>query len=373
MEWVETTGRTLEDAREAALDQLGVDEVDAEFEILEEPRAGLFGRIRGEARVRARVRPTVPRPKEDRRDRRRRGRSGGDGSRSEPAGAVALADTEDQDSGAGRSGDLAPPGRDPGRSPSNGEAGTGTANRAPGDPGGSDRAAAGTSEPADRRRKRRRGGRSGTAKPDPSADSPAAEKTAAEGRDGAAVAAAGGRESAGRSVNQGHSTNGRGDSSVEVSLEEQGRIAEGFLKGIISEFGLEAAVKITTSGEEEVKLDLSGPELGLLIGPKGATLLALQDLTRTAVHHKTGATNGRIFVDVGAYRQKRSEALARFAQEVAAKVKETGAPAALEPMAAPDRKVVHDALTEIEGVSTFSEGEEPRRRVVIAPASAVGS
>src|SRR5207248_3221152 len=72
MEWVETTGRTVEEAKDAALDQLGVDEQDAEFDVVEEPKSGLFGRLRGEARVRARVRPTIPRPKEDRRDRRRR-------------------------------------------------------------------------------------------------------------------------------------------------------------------------------------------------------------------------------------------------------------------------------------------------------------
>ena len=57
MEWVETTGRTVEEAKELALDQLGVDEVDAEFEVLEEPKLGLFGRLRSEARVRARVKP----------------------------------------------------------------------------------------------------------------------------------------------------------------------------------------------------------------------------------------------------------------------------------------------------------------------------
>src|SRR5947207_7002083 len=82
MEWVETTGRTVDEAKDAALDQLGVDEHDAEFEILEEPKVGLFGRLRNEARVRARVRPTTPRPKEDRRGRRRRNdqrRSGGGG------------------------------------------------------------------------------------------------------------------------------------------------------------------------------------------------------------------------------------------------------------------------------------------------------
>src|SRR3954447_15340287 len=79
MEWVETTGRTVEEAKDAALDQLGVDEHDAEFEIVEEPKVGLFGRLRNEARVRARVRPTTPRPKEERRGRRKRsdGRRGG--------------------------------------------------------------------------------------------------------------------------------------------------------------------------------------------------------------------------------------------------------------------------------------------------------
>src|SRR5436305_14540240 len=72
MEWVETTGKTLEEAKDAALDQLGVAEDDAEFEVVEDAKLGLFGRVRSEARVRARVRPTAPRPKDDRRDRRRR-------------------------------------------------------------------------------------------------------------------------------------------------------------------------------------------------------------------------------------------------------------------------------------------------------------
>src|SRR5215207_11327369 len=74
MEWVETTGRTVEEAKELALDQLGVHEEDAEFDVVEEPRPGLFGRLRGEARVRARVRPAQPRPKADRRERRRKPR-----------------------------------------------------------------------------------------------------------------------------------------------------------------------------------------------------------------------------------------------------------------------------------------------------------
>ena len=69
MEWVETTGRTVDEAKSAALDQLGVGEDDAEFEVMDEPRSGLFGRVRGEARVRARVRPSHPRPKTERKRR----------------------------------------------------------------------------------------------------------------------------------------------------------------------------------------------------------------------------------------------------------------------------------------------------------------
>ncbi len=69
MEWVETTGKTIEAAREAALDQLGVAADEAEFDVIEEPRPGLFGRVRGEARLRARVRPAQVRPKQERRRR----------------------------------------------------------------------------------------------------------------------------------------------------------------------------------------------------------------------------------------------------------------------------------------------------------------
>lgn len=77
MEWIEVAARTVEEAKDVLLDRLGVDESEAEFEILEEPRAGLFGRVRGEARVRARVVPKSPRPKDD---RRRRSRSSGSGN-----------------------------------------------------------------------------------------------------------------------------------------------------------------------------------------------------------------------------------------------------------------------------------------------------
>src|SRR6202790_3946212 len=110
MEWVETTGRTIEEAKDAALDQLGVDETDAEFVMVTEPRAGLFGRMRGEARVRARVRPTSPRPKRTRTRRQgeqrdgagRSGGSGRGGGSGRSGASVAVADTEaDSEAGEG--------------------------------------------------------------------------------------------------------------------------------------------------------------------------------------------------------------------------------------------------------------------------------
>jgi spoIIIJ-associated protein len=325
VEWVETTGRTVEDAKEAALDELGVDESDAEFEVLEEPRAGLFGRLRSEARVRARVRPTAPRAKEDRRDRRRRTHAS--------AETTATRDQENQTGPA-----------TPQESPS-----------ATIDPMGLDGAVApaalaaasdGETSPASlgrrRTRPRRRSGRG-------SRDEERPERVATD-------------------ATTPNENEHREDSDVEVALDEQGRIAQEFLADLTTEFGMQARVDVVRPDDETVDLHLSGSDLGLLIGPKGNTLIAIQELTRTVVHHRTGAANGRIHVDVGGYRQKRSEALARFAQEVANTVKQSGTRTVLEPMSAADRKVVHDAITGIEGVSTVSEGEEPRRRVVVLPA-----
>jgi spoIIIJ-associated protein len=155
---------------------------------------------------------------------------------------------------------------------------------------------------------------------------------------------------------------------VEVAIEEQGRIAKEFLTQLAGEFGITAAIRIEQPDEDTVDLHMDGSNLGLLIGQKGSTLLAIQDLTRTVVHHQTGAGNGRLHVDVGGYRQKRAEALGRFALQVAETVRERRTRSALEPMSAADRKVVHDALNDVEGVSTISEGEEPHRRVVVVPA-----
>jgi spoIIIJ-associated protein len=107
----------------------------------------------------------------------------------------------------------------------------------------------------------------------------------------------------------------------------------------------------------------------MLVGPKGSTLTAIQDVTRTVVQGKFPSKTDRILVDVARYRERRSAALSRFTAEVASEVIDAAEERSLEPMSPADRKVVHDAAGQIEGVTTRSEGEEPSRYVVIVPAS----
>jgi len=312
MEWVVTTGKTVDEAKEAALDELGVDSVDAEFEVLEEPRQGLFGRQRGEARVRARVRPTAPRPKLDRRDRRRRGRDGGSaGPNGEPATGQEPAEPRPGDGEDGAAGSDGPGGRR-------------------------------------RRRSRSRAGQGRIASDRGSGAGGASTKTA-EPRDGGPITE-------------------RGDAvEEERSLAEQGEMAREFVVGLLDRFGTDAEVSVLVVDDDTVEVRVEGDELGLFIGPKGQTLAAIQDLARTVVQRRMTARTGRLVVDIAGYRQKRRQALERFTRVVAAEVVASGAQKVLEPMSPADRKVVHDTANDIDGVKTTSEGEEPRRRVVIMP------
>jgi spoIIIJ-associated protein len=312
MEWVETTGRTVDDAKESALDQLGVDEQDAEFEIVAEPRPGLFGRLRGEARVRARVRPSRPRPKVERRDRRRRGEA----RRSGPAAVPANGDTREADAVSDAASEE-PPGRQA-------------------EPGADEQ------ERSSRRRRRGGRGRGGAARRSPD-DGEAAPTDAGEGS----------------------------DMGNDATVEGQAEITRTFLTGLLEAFELRAQVAEERLDEETIEVQVLGEGLGLLIGPKGQTLQAVQELARTSIQRQaSGIHHGRVRIDVAGYRQRRRDALERFARQVADDVRASGVQRALEPMHPMDRKVVHDAINEIEGVSTTSEGVEPFRRVVILPEGA---
>ena len=337
MEWVETTGRTIEEAKDAALDQLGVDEHDAEFVVVTEPRAGLFGRMRGEARVRARVRPTSPRPKRTRarRERERRGGDGARGSGPERAsarartGAVAVADLDAS----------TPTSDDAGAAGNNGTGGR-TRSRRTRSRGRSGTAASGSGDGSNRG-----GGGVETRLPDSS-------KPANRGRSD-------------------RSTESTKEDTVgeTLSLEEQGETARQFVAGLVDELGLPATVSARVIDEDTAEVSVEGQELGVLIGPGGATLGALQELARTFVQKQTGGHSRRIMVDVAGYRAKRVAALQRFTQQIADEVRNTGTEQALEPMSAADRKVVHDTVNEMEGLGTRSEGEEPHRFIVISTRS----
>jgi len=285
MDWVETTGKSIEEATDRALAHLGVHRDDAEVEVMEEPKAGMFGRIKGEARVRARVRPSGPRPKRSR-------RSGGREDR--PRTGPSRSDTP--------------------RSP-----------RSETEPR-RDREKSGT----------RRQTEGGTRAAPRTVKSPLKEDTMAEG----------------------------------ISLAEQGSIAKEFLEGLLASMNIQANITVKELDEETVELSVNAnppTELGVLVGPRGTTLQALQEVTRTVVQAKSPSRTDRILVDVAQYRERRVAALGRFAQQVALEVVDTGEERALEPMSAADRKAVHDALSENPDVVTRSEGDDPRRFVVVAP------
>ena len=330
MEWVQTSGKTIDEAKERALDELGVDDRDAEFEVLEEPRSGLFGLTRGDAKVRARVRPTSPRPKQER-GRRRSGGGGRDRGRSGGG------------NGGGRSRSSRGGGNDGnGGGRSRNEASDRDKDRKQDDDRGQDRERGGNG-----------GGRGGGR---------------SRGNDGGGRNRSsrneGGRE---RSRDNDRPKEDKGEPMTEASVQEQAAAAEEFLSGLVEAFGLTADVT-SEEVDEAVEVRIDGNDLGLLIGPKGRTLWALQELTKTVVQRQQGGgLSTRIRVDVAGYRERRKAALERFTQDAAAAVLDSGQARALEPMGAADRKVVHDTVNDIDGVVTRSEGEDPRRRVVIAP------
>jgi spoIIIJ-associated protein len=147
------------------------------------------------------------------------------------------------------------------------------------------------------------------------------------------------------------------------SPEEVATTAEGFVAGLIEAMGLEAEVTSSTEGDSAY-IDVSGEGLGALIGRRGQTLDSLQEITRTAVQRRLRA-RVRLLVDVEGYRARRRASLADYARSMAERAKERGTEIELEPMTSFERKVVHDAVAEVDGATSFSEGEEPNRKVIV--------
>ncbi len=319
MEWIEISAKTLNLAVERALDTLGVHETELEYETLDEPSSKLFGLRKTDARIRARVKPISREKPNDKRRRKQR---------------------EERRSRGSKDG-----------SPKDGsEKSTGT-----------DSIAADATSSAQRNGERN-SSRAKKPKPAPvdKATKPAVEGVAASANESSDTAVA--------AVQSAPKPKPRQQREAEPmhtgTIEEQLSHASAFGEGLLDAFGIEANATATVVDDDVIELAITGQDLGLLVGPKAATLASLEELLRGSVGHRGPA---RLHLDVAGYRQKRREALTKFALSVAAEVANTGVAKALEPMSAQDRKVVHDAVTEIDGVETISDGEDQRRRVVIKP------
>jgi spoIIIJ-associated protein len=332
VEWVEVAGKTVEEATEQALDQLGVAAGDAEVIIVDEPKTGLFGRVRVEARVRARVRPVGARPRRERSRRNGGGRSGQGGQGSRQGG-----ERSSTGGGGGRSRPEGGPSEDSAAAGNNG-AGTTTAGTG-----------SGTSRSARRRRNRSKTTTTGAASVESSSNGS-------------------GRPPAERAPKRSTEAKETEDMAEGMTLEEQGEVGRAFVADLLSEFGMEGTVETRLLDEDTVEIAALGEDLGILVGPRGSTLAALQDLTRAVVQRQCPSRTDRILVDVAGYRERRSAALKRFSVQIAEEVLASGQEKALEPMSPADRKAVHDAINEMPGVQTRSEGEDPNRHIVIAPA-----
>jgi spoIIIJ-associated protein len=153
-----------------------------------------------------------------------------------------------------------------------------------------------------------------------------------------------------------------------MSVDEQAEVVRAFVSGVVDRFGYSAETSVRID-DDQIFIDVTGSELGLLIGPRGVTLDALQELARTVIQRRSEEHAARVTVDVAGFRAKRAEALGVFARGVANEVLSSGVAEALEPMSSADRKIVHDTINAIEGVVTTSEGADPRRYVVVRPAA----
>ncbi len=284
MEWVEIRAASLETAKEQALEHLGVDERDAEFEVLSEPKMGLFGRVKQEAHVRARVLPTPVRPKET--------RSRGHGNR-----------------------------------------------------------------------RARNSRQSEAPRPRSAAREDDSRRRSSSGADRHGVDRY--KEKDAKNMTDDH----RADNyREELSLAEQADLAESFVQGIAGTLGINLQFKRRDLENGIMRIEADGDGVGIMVGRRGATAQAIDELVRTVLQRSGGTIReGKIRIDLGGIRAKRAAALAAFTKKMADEAVETDSEIALEPMNRMDRKTVHDTIADLDDVESRSEGDDPYRRVVISP------
>lgn len=154
------------------------------------------------------------------------------------------------------------------------------------------------------------------------------------------------------------------DTGEEVD-DEKAQAIKIFLNGLLAQMDSQADIHVYMPEKGRYKVILEGKGLGALIGRRGETLDAIQQLTSYAVN-RSGSGRVRIQLDAENYREKREQSLQHLARKVAAKVTKYRRSVTLEPMNAYERHVIHTALQEVPGVTTYSTGTEPNRRVIVA-------
>ena len=326
MEWVEVSAKTVEMAVSTALDELGLSKDEAEVEVIQEPERGFMGFGGSEAIVRVKKAVAQDKPR-----RRRRGRGGGGGGRGDGGGR-------------GNSG-----GRGGGRDGGGGGRGRGSG-------GGRDG-----------------GGGRGDGKEDKSSDGQQRQrnrpkKQQSQQSGGRKDKADGSRRQGGNGKRRGESvertrSEPSAESQQEADVNEQAGILKEFMEGLLDAFGLEGEAT-TRIDDDVIYVDVAGEQTEALIGNRGAILQSILDLMKIVVQRKTHH-RARIRLDIAGYTERRREALGIYTKRLSEQVLADGQEVMLEPMHPGDRKVVHDSAAEIEGVRSWSEGEEPNRSVVI--------
>ena len=155
-----------------------------------------------------------------------------------------------------------------------------------------------------------------------------------------------------------------GGDEMDDPLVAEGEIAGDYLEELLDLLDFDGDIDLDVEGDRAVVSIDGGTDLTKLVGRKGEVLDALQELTRLAVHQKTGERS-RLMLDIAQWRQRRREELTALGDKVARRVLETGEREELSPMTPFERKIVHDAVAAVSGVHSESEGVEPSRRVVV--------
>ena len=150
----------------------------------------------------------------------------------------------------------------------------------------------------------------------------------------------------------------------EDRLVAEGEIAGDYLEELLDLLDFDGDIDLDVEGDRAIVSIDGGEDLTKLVGRKGEVLDALQELTRLAVHQKTGERS-RLMLDIARWRRRRRDELAALGEKVARRVLESGEREELTPMTPFERKIVHDAVAAVDGVHSESEGVEPSRRVVV--------